>query len=75
MQRAKNKSEVENILGLILVLSPIFLIVWFERDRNTVVVQSNEADKSDIGYWFSLFEKDATTHEEYEVKKAKLINR
>jgi hypothetical protein len=46
-----------------------------ERERNTVIVkqESNEVDKSDIGYWFSLLEKGAITKEEYEAKKAELM--
>ena len=44
-----------------------------ERERNTIVVNSNEVDKSDIGYWHSLLEKGAITKEEYEVKKAELM--
>ena len=61
---------------------PLYKGVWketddiaerLEKEQNTVVVQSNEVDKNDIGYWFSLFEKGAITKDEYEAKKAELL--
>lgn len=41
--------------------------------NNGIVKESLSVDKSDIGYWFGLFEKGAISKEEYEGKKAELM--
>lgn len=41
--------------------------------NNGLVKESGSVDKSDIGYWFGLFQQGAISKDEYEAKKAELI--
>lgn len=40
---------------------------------NGLVKGGESVDKSDIGYWFGLFEKGAISKDEYEAKKRELM--